>query len=81
MEPEKRDDIQEVFNYHLAMETAVSALKERPLCTNTICDLHRILLNGVRESIRDPEKSVLGWKWPYRENACSACSLLQGFNT
>jgi len=48
LEPEKRDDIREVINYHLAMETAVSALKERPLCINTICDLHRILLDGVR---------------------------------
>ncbi len=54
IESEKRDDIQEVINYHLAMEMAVGALKKRPLCVNTICDIHRILLTGVRGISKQP---------------------------
>lgn len=54
IEPVKRDDIQEVINYHQAMNTAVEALKTRPLCINTICDLHRILLDGVRGISKRP---------------------------
>jgi len=48
------NDIHEVINYRKAMGAAVEKLKERPIGINTIRDLHRILLTGVRGRNRDP---------------------------
>lgn len=48
------NDIHEVINYRMAMGAAVEKLKERPIGINTIRDLHRILLTGVRGRNRDP---------------------------
>jgi len=52
--PEKSEDIQEIINYRTAMTTAVDYLQERPLCTNMIRDLHRILLTSARGRDREP---------------------------
>ena len=52
--PEKRLDIQEIINYRTAMRTAVDDLGRRPICTNMIRDLHRILLTSVRGRDREP---------------------------
>ncbi|OPY50648.1 MAG: Fic/DOC family protein [Methanosaeta sp. PtaU1.Bin060] len=48
------DEIREVINYRQAMKAAVEALEHRPLNINTICDLHRILLTGVRGERKAP---------------------------
>ncbi|MCX6690200.1 MAG: Fic family protein [Methanoregula sp.] len=52
--PEKRLDIHEIINYRTALKAAVVDLKERPICTNMIRDLHRILLTSVRGRDREP---------------------------
>ncbi len=52
--PEKHADIQEIINYRTAMNTAVDELQKRPLCTNMIRDLHRILLTSARGRDSEP---------------------------
>jgi Fic family protein len=51
--PEIRD-IHEIINYRRAMSAAVEETKKRPFGINTIRDLHRILLTGVRGRNKDP---------------------------
>lgn len=48
------DDIHEVINYRKAMRAAVDEMNERTLTVNMICDIHRILLAGVRGESRAP---------------------------
>ena len=50
----KRDDIQEILNYRKAMMAAVGLMGERPLCINTIRELHRTLLFSVRGQDKEP---------------------------
>lgn len=47
-------DIHEIINYRKAMGTAVEQMAGRPFGINTICELHRILLSGVRGRYKDP---------------------------
>jgi Fic family protein len=47
-------DIHEIINYRKAMSAAVEEMKKRPFGINTIRDLHRILLAGVRGRNKDP---------------------------
>jgi Fic family protein len=47
-------DIQEIINYRKAMGAAVEELAARPFSINTIRNLHRILLTGVRGRHKDP---------------------------
>ena len=47
-------DIHEIINYRLAMGTAVEKMAGRPFGINTIRELHRILLMGVRGRYKDP---------------------------
>ncbi len=47
-------DIHEIINYRKAMGTAVEKMAGRPFGINTIRELHRILLTGVRGSYKDP---------------------------
>ena len=47
-------DIHEIINYRRAMGTAVEELAARPFSINTIRNLHRILLTGVRGRHKEP---------------------------
>jgi Fic family protein len=47
-------DIHEIINYRKAMGTAVEKMAGRPFSINTIRELHRILLAGVRGRYKDP---------------------------
>jgi Fic family protein len=47
-------DIHEIINYRKAMGTAVEKMAGRPFGINTIRELHRILLAGVRGRYKDP---------------------------
>jgi len=48
LDPEKRDDVQEVINYRRAMQYALAQMEEKPLNLNLIRQMHSILLDGVR---------------------------------
>ena len=45
---------QEVRNYNMALDLALSLLETRPLSLNLIRDIHHMLLSGVRGARRDP---------------------------
>ncbi len=47
-------DIHEIINYRRAMGAAVEKMASRPFGINTIRDLHRMLLTGVRGRYKDP---------------------------
>lgn len=52
--PEKHADIQEIMNYRRAMGRAVRLLIKRPLCLNSIKELHRVLLDSTRGRNKSP---------------------------
>src|SRR5690554_603872 len=52
---EKRDDWEEVQNYIMAMNEAVEMLHRLPFSTRLIKQAHKVLLQGVRGSINNPE--------------------------
>jgi len=47
-------DIHEIINYRRAMGAAIEELANRPFSINTIRNLHRILLTGVRGRHKEP---------------------------
>ena len=47
-EPSPASDIKEVINYVKAMEYGIKRLAKLPICSRLICEIHRILLDGVR---------------------------------
>jgi len=55
IDPEKRDDWEEVQNYVKAMNYGVDKIhSELPLCNRLIRDIHKILLSGVRGKHKQP---------------------------
>jgi cell filamentation protein, protein adenylyltransferase len=63
---ERRYDIQEIVNYRRALRRAEKLLKDKPLCLNTLLELHSILLDSVRghNKARGRFRTIQNWIGP-----------------
>ena len=63
IDPEKRDDWQEVRNYIDAMNSAVKELETLPISNRLIKNIHAILLNSVRGEAKQPGEFRKSQNW------------------
>jgi len=61
--PEKRDDWKEVWNYIKAMHFAIKMIEKIPLSNRLIKNVHEILLSGVRGKRKAPGKFRISQNW------------------
>lgn len=63
IDPEKRDDWQEVNNYIKAMDFAIKELENMPLTLRVIKETHKVLLSGVRGKYKTPGEIRNSQNW------------------
>lgn len=51
-------EVNDVVNYVNALNYAIGKMKELPVCNRLLCDVHRVLMQGVRGQEKIPENSV-----------------------
>ena len=61
--PEKRNDWQEVQNYVEAVNYGINRIKELPVCTRLIKEIHTILMQGVRGEHKNPGEYRTSQNW------------------
>ncbi|MBU2651024.1 MAG: Fic family protein [Bacteroidetes bacterium] len=63
IDPERRDDWQEVRNYVLAMNTSIESLSRLPISGRIIRQAHKVLLQGVRGEHKQPGEYRQSQNW------------------
>ena len=63
LDPEKRDDWQEVHNYIRAINVAVKQLRHLPLSNRLLRETHAVLLQGVRGKHKQPGEFRTSQNW------------------
>lgn len=63
--PEKRDDQQEVHNYIKALNYGIKRISDDdfPLCNRLICEIHKLLLSGVKGKYKTPGEMRKSQNW------------------
>jgi len=59
----KRDDIEEVLNYRMALNVCAKALTERPLSQHLLREAHAMLMQGVRGQDKLPGSYRIDQNW------------------
>lgn len=60
---ERRNDWEEVRNYVMAMDEAISAMESLPISSRLICLAHRVLMKGVRGHHKQPGEFRVSQNW------------------
>lgn len=60
---DKRDDWEEVQNYINAMDAAIKALDQLPFSSRLIRETHKVLMQGVRASQKQPGEFRISQNW------------------
>ena len=63
IDPERRDDWQEVQNYTEAINTAIARLDDLPLANRLLKEAHQILMQGVRGETKQPGEFRSSQNW------------------